>query len=186
MIRKERVAKVYAGMAPQELAALAFQYTVANDDTNADLVTEAVPWKLYKCPSWEFTSRYDCIFKAASFWSIQYLKAQTCLLASLARASRAIHAEDYLAAEGYHDSLDAAHRRVTALVRAMETVAAEVGVDPGAFWHVVGLDPVPEAYHDDHGPDPDWLVDMTEMLRGIATGARGDDVRDKLLTSKPH
>jgi hypothetical protein len=166
MIRADRVTEAYAGMKPQELAAIAFQFLADTNEKEMTSVFRAVPWGTYRAPDYDFRRRYDHLFNMASFWAIEYWKNQAMLLACIAESTKSVDEDDFEASD---NSLDAATNyrvRLVSLIQAGETVCAELGVDPGVLWKFAGGERLPM----DGVASPGWLADYTEFLTAIATG----------------
>jgi hypothetical protein len=167
MIRADRVTKVYAGMKPEELAAIAFQFLTDVNVKELKAVESAVPWRRYRAMDLDYRHRLHCIFDMSAYWAIEYWKCQAMLMAGMAQSAESLRENDGDAAEMALDTV-AIHRvRISTLVRAMEAVCRDFGIDPGCIWKLADAEPPSGDYLGE--PKPEWLAEMTETLRALLT-----------------
>ena len=180
MIRADRIKKAYAGMKPEELAAIGFQFLCDANETELNVVRGAVPWRSYKALDYDFRCRFDALFNLGSYWAIQYWKTQAQLMACLGQSTKNLRDDNIDAAERALDAVRTHRRQLVTLVRAMETVAAEFGLEPGVFWRFADATPPADGYFEGTEVDAEWLDEVTSFLRAIVSEDASPSVVEKL------
>ena len=167
MIRADRVTKVYAGMKPEELAAIAFQFLTDVNVKELKAVESAVPWRRYRAMDLDYRHRLHCIFDMSAYWALEYWKSQAMLMAAMAQSAEFLRDNDADAAELALDTA-AIHRvRISTMIGAMEAVCRDFGIDPKSIWKLAAAEPPSEDSLAE--PKPEWLAEMTETLRALLT-----------------
>jgi hypothetical protein len=169
MIRTDRVTKAYAGMKPNELAAIAFEHFANADLNEFGFVEKAVPLKSYRIQDWEYMKAFDGLFNMASYWAIQFWKETALRYIVLGTAGVDIIDQDFSAAEALHKLADQRQRWLATLAAAMETVCSEMGVDAMVVWRFSDAAPLRDDIMAEE-PYANALPELTEAFRNIAHG----------------
>jgi hypothetical protein len=167
MIRVDRVTKVYAGMKPEELAAIAFHFLTDVNVKELKAVESAVPWRRYRAMDLDYRHRLRCIFDMSAYWAIEYWKSQAMLMAAMAQSAEVLREDDADAAEIALAAVGVHRVRISTLVRALEAVCSDFAIDPGAVWKLAAAEPPLEDSLRE--PRPEWLAEMAETLRALLT-----------------
>ena len=169
MIRAGRIKKAYAGMKHEELAAIGFQFLCENNETELNVVRDAVPRKSYTALDCDFRHRFDALFTLCSYWAIQYWKTQAQIMACGMQSAKSLRDDNLDEAEGAHDAVRMHRQRLVTLIRAMETVAPEFGLEAGVFWRFADATAPVDGYCEGTGVDAESLAEVTNFLRAIVS-----------------
>lgn len=183
MITRNKIAKAYEAMKPEQLAAIAFQNVMKQDAVEFDRVQGAVRRKTYDAMDYDYRTRFASLFDFADYWTIQRQRHVIDLLSlnirqhQLSRKLAALkHGTDEFMAEfvdlseRLDDLVEQSHRQesmLAAMDKAMETVCRELGIDAALIHQFAGFKPLPDGFAE---PDADWLAEMTAICRAVALG----------------
>ena len=179
MITRNKIAKAYEAMKPEQLAAIAFQNVMKQDAVEFDRVRDAVPRRTYNSLDYDYRMRFSSLFDFADYWTIQRQRhvidslSLTIKLYQLTRELIAAKpgADEFITLSEQLDVLVERCSRQNAMLAAMDvamaTVCRELGIDAELIRTFAGFKPLPDGFAE---PDADWLAEMTAICRAVALG----------------